>query len=104
MGRIVIFTRLAAAPGRRAELIAAFAPLHDAVGGEPGTAVFAMHAAADEPDVLLGYEVYDDEAALARHRDSDAVRHLVARLDGLLARPPEITYAVPVRATGLAGS
>jgi quinol monooxygenase YgiN len=98
---IAVFTRLEAAPGRRDELRAAFESLHDAVAAEPGTVVFAMHEATEEPDVVLFYEVYDDDRALAVHRDSAAVRDVVARLGGLLARPPEVTYARSARAKGL---
>ncbi len=74
MAPIVIFTRLTAQPGRRAELLAAFAPLLDAVADEPGTEVFVMHTARDDADVVLFYEVYRDEVALATHRESEAVR------------------------------
>jgi quinol monooxygenase YgiN len=98
---IAVFTRLEATPGRREELQAAFESLHEAVTLEPSTAVFAMHEATEEPDVVLFYELYDDDRALAIHRDSPAVRDVVAQLGGLLARPPEVTYARPARAKGL---
>ena len=98
MASIVIFTRLTAIPGRRAELLAAFAPLVDAVAGEPGTEVFVMHTARDDADVVLFYEAYRDEAALATHRESEAVQAVVPRLGDLLAGPPEITYARPADA------
>ena len=94
MNPIVIFTRLTALPGRRDDLLAAFAALLEAVKSEPGTEMFVMHTARDDDDVVLFYEVYRDEASLAAHRDSDAVRAVVPRLDGLLAAPPEITYAL----------
>ena len=76
---IVITSRVTAVPGGRDALIAAFDPLHAAVADEPGTVIFAMHE-ADE-NGLFFYEVYRDEAALAAHRDSAAVRDLVGRLD-----------------------
>jgi quinol monooxygenase YgiN len=94
---IVIVTRLTAVPGRREELLAAFEPLHAAVADEPGTEVFTMHIARDDPEVVMFHEVYRDEAALAAHRNSAAVRDLVDRLGDLLAGPPEITYLEPVR-------
>ena len=53
-----------------------------------------MHAARDEADVLLGYEVFRDDAALAEHRASEAVARARERLDGLLVGPPTITYAL----------
>jgi quinol monooxygenase YgiN len=100
---IVIFTRLTAQPGRRAELLAVFAPLLDAVAVEPGTEVFAMHTARDDAEVVLFYEVYRDEVALASHRESEAVQAVVPRLGDLLAAPPEITYARPAIASGEGG-
>lgn len=90
---IVIFTRLVARPGRRSELLDAFAPLLAAVEDEPGTDVFAVHTARDDPDALLCYEVFRDDAALAAHRESEAVRTMVAELGDVLAAPPEVTYA-----------
>jgi quinol monooxygenase YgiN len=95
--RIIIITRLVAAPGRRDDLLAAFDGLHAAVAAEPGTEVFTMHTARDDVDVVMFHEVYRDEAALAAHRESAAVRNLVGRLGDLLAGPPEITYLEPVR-------
>jgi quinol monooxygenase YgiN len=90
---IVIFTRLVARPGRRDEVLEAFAPFLAAVEREPGTEMFTANVARDDPDMLLCYEVYRDGDALAAHRDSDAVRDLVARLGDLLAGPPEVVYA-----------
>lgn len=101
MARIVIHARLQAAPGRRADVAAAMAPLFDQASTEPGTEVFAMHEARDDPDVLVFYEVYRDADALAAHQAGPAVRAAVGALDGLLARPPDITYLTPARALGL---
>jgi quinol monooxygenase YgiN len=95
VSEIVIFSRLQAQPGRGAELAAAFDDLNDAVTREPGTITFSMHVARDDPDTILFYEVYADDDALAAHRESDAVRDVVRRLDGLLTGPAEITYAHP---------
>jgi len=89
----VIFTRLRAAPGRVDALRAAFEPLYEAAAGEPGTVAFAVHVAADDPGLLLCYEVYADDAALARHQVSDAVRAAVSRFGELLDGNPEVTYA-----------
>jgi quinol monooxygenase YgiN len=93
MARVIIFTRLVAREGKLGELRAALGELTVATRAEPGCEAFAVHAARDEPDVLLGYEVFRDEAALADHRATDAVARARARLDGLLVAPPEITYA-----------
>src|SRR2546428_398487 len=72
--RVVIFTRVTALPGKRDELAAAFADLHDAVALEPGCEMFIMHAAREEPDLLLFYEEFAVQAAPEAHQESDAGR------------------------------
>jgi quinol monooxygenase YgiN len=91
---VVIFTRLTAKPGRRNDLLAVLRELGAATLAEPGNEQFAVHAARDEPDVVLGYEVFVDDAAVVDHRATEPVRAARERLDELLAEPPEITYAL----------
>jgi quinol monooxygenase YgiN len=91
---VVIFTRLTAVTGRRDELLAALAELTEATRAEPGNVVFVNHAARDDPDVVLGYEVFRDQDAIDAHRATDAVRVARDRLETLLAEPPVITYAL----------
>jgi quinol monooxygenase YgiN len=55
--------------------------------------VFVVHAARDEPDVVLGYEVFSDDDALTAHRATDPVRVAQEQLAEVLAEPPEIVYA-----------
>ena len=93
MPRVVIFTRLTAAPGRRAELLAALEALGDATRQEPGVETFVVHPARDEPDTVLGYEVFHDDAALAAHQAAEHVQAIGPTLAALLAAPPAITYA-----------
>ena len=94
MGRIIIFTRLTAASGKRAALRDALDELAVSTRSEPGNEMFVVHEARDEPDVLLGYEVFRDEEAVTAHRATDAVAQARMRLDDLLAEPPVITYAL----------
>jgi quinol monooxygenase YgiN len=90
----VIFTRLVAREGRFDELREVLDELAAATRAEPGCEQFVVHAARDEPGVLLGYEVFADEDALSAHRATDAVAEARARLDELLEEPPTITYAL----------
>jgi quinol monooxygenase YgiN len=91
---IAIFTRLTAKPGRRDDLLAALAELAVSTRAEPGNEQFAIHAARDEPDVVLGYELFVDENAIDAHRATEPVRVARERLDDLLTEPPEITYGL----------
>jgi len=43
---------------------------------------------------VLGYEVFDDDAAVEAHRGTDAVRAAREALDTLLVEPPSIHYAL----------
>jgi quinol monooxygenase YgiN len=94
VSRIVIFTRLTAAPGKRAALRDVLDQLAVSTRAEPGNEMFGIHEARDEPDVMLGYEVFRDDEALAAHRATEAVAQARERLDDLLAEPPVITYAL----------
>lgn len=93
MPSVVIFTRLTALPGRRDDLLAALDALARATRAEPGVATFVVHPARDEPDTVLGYEVFRDEAALASHRASEHVAAIGPALEALLAAPAVVTYA-----------
>jgi quinol monooxygenase YgiN len=94
MARTVIFTRLVARAGKLDELRKVLDDLAVATRAEPGCEQFVVHAARDESGVLLGYEVFADDDALAAHRATDAVAEARARLDELLDEPPTITYAL----------
>ena len=94
MTRVVIFTQLTAKPGRRDDLLALLDELSIATRAEPGNEVFVVHAARDDPDVVLGYEVFADEQAVTDHRTTDAVRHARDGLADLLVDDPVITYAL----------
>jgi quinol monooxygenase YgiN len=93
VAQVVIFTRLTASPGRRDELVAALEKLGAATRREAGAEIFVVHPARDEPEVVLGYEVFADDAALTTHRASEHVAAIGPQLTELLAAPPEITYA-----------
>ena len=91
---IVIFTRLTAVPGRRDELLTMLNELGVATRAEPGCEQFVVHAARDEPNLVLGYEVFVDDDAVVDHRATEAVKVAQERLPELLTGPPEITYAI----------
>ena len=92
-----------AQPGRRAELLEVLRELVDAAAtGEPGTLVYVMHEAADDPDVVVSYELFADEAALAAHRDSPVVASVMPRLNALIVEG-SFRRLDPTLATGLPG-
>jgi quinol monooxygenase YgiN len=88
-------------PGRRAELLELLRELVDAAEtDEPGTLVYVMHETADDPDTVVSYELFADDAALAAHRDSAVVASAMPRLNELVAEG-SFRRLDPALATGL---
>lgn len=93
--------KMTAQPGRRDELLDGLRELVDAVvADEPGVLVYAFHTVDGEPDVVLSYEVFADEAALAAHRDGPAVARVLPRLGPLVAAT-EAWRGEPVMGKGI---
>jgi quinol monooxygenase YgiN len=101
--RVAVVAKLRALPGRGQELTAALLPLFDGLEQLPGTPVFCIHEATDDPDSVVFYELHRDEAAF-EDADAAAAALLGDRLDGLLAQPPEITMCRPVRLYGISSA
>ena len=92
-----------AQPGRRAELLELLRELVDAAdAAEPGTLVYVMHEAADDPDTVVSYELFADEAALEAHKASPVVAAVMPRLGPLVAEG-SFRRLTPALATGLPG-
>ena len=95
---VVIFAKLTAQPGKRDELARRLDAIRVEAESEPGTLVFTVHTARDNDDGVLCYEVYRDEAAMAEHREGNALLTLMDVIGDLIAGAPDITYVRPVGA------
>jgi len=64
------------------------------VGGrqEPGIIRFDLLRSAEEEHSFMMYEVFESEAALEEHRETDHYKATVASLDRHLVRPRSKTY------------
>lgn len=101
MPPLAVHARFTAHPGRGDELAAAVDAMFAAAEREIGTLVYAAHRDRDDPDAVVMYELYADDAALDVHGGSDEAARFGAVLDELLAREPDVWFSRPVRATGL---
>jgi quinol monooxygenase YgiN len=68
---VAIVARLTIREGRADEYVAAFAPLLEQAEKEPGTLLYAVNRAKDDPHVFWTTEVYADDAAFAAHSASE---------------------------------
>lgn len=55
----------------RAEIAEALRTLAEASRREPGCVSYIPHQLTEDPDTVLIYEQYSDDAALAAHRESE---------------------------------
>jgi len=94
--------KMTAVEGKRDELLQTLDKLLDAVAGEEGTEVYALHLDAADGNVVWFYELYTDMDALTVHGGSEAMQAAGPELGALLAGRPELIFLTPVRAKGLA--
>jgi autoinducer 2-degrading protein len=74
-----IIVRFQVMPGHVENVIAA---LNEAAGpsrAEPGCHVYIANQDRSDPNVVVMYEVYDDEAALEAHRETEHFKEIVAK-------------------------
>jgi quinol monooxygenase YgiN len=86
--------------GRRAELVALLERFERDSARRPGCRRYTFAETLADPDMFVLLSEWDTREALAAHHSSDAFAGFQFGLDGLLARPSEMTiYSVsdPVR-------
>lgn len=71
MSHVAICARVTVKEGKADEYIAAFAPLLEQAGKEPGTLLYAVHRSKDDPHAFWTTEVYANEEAFAAHSASE---------------------------------
>ncbi len=98
---IAYVARMTAKSGRRDALLARLRELVDAAAAEPGTITFTMHTVDDDPDVVVSYELFADEAAFDAHRGSPTIARVLPQLRDLIAASA-IERMEPVFGKGLA--
>jgi quinol monooxygenase YgiN len=101
VAKVSMLARLKVHEGKGDELIAAFGSIFDQVENEPGTELYALNRAKDDPDSFWFYELYTDVDALGAHGSSEVMANAAAAFGPLIAES-ELVLGEPVRAKGLA--
>ena len=92
---VVAIAELYGISGRRDELVAALAEAERGADARPGCIRYAFAATLADPDVFVLVSEWRDQAAMDAHYGSQAFANFQLSLDGLLARPSEMTvYSV----------
>lgn len=100
-GKVAVLARIPAQPGKRDELVAALQAAIDNANTEDDTLLYILHTDDNEPDTVLFYELYTNEAALIAHGTSDAFKAIGMTLREYAGGRPEITKLNPVNGKGL---
>jgi quinol monooxygenase YgiN len=77
--------------GRRDELLAVLGQFEQRTAGEPGCRRYGFAATLADPDWFVLVSEWDSQEALDTHYRSEAFAQFQFALDGLLARPSELT-------------
>lgn len=85
MSRIAIIATMEPTPRSRNQyLTELMAHRRRSLEGEPGTLAFEVLVPHDEPDQILLYEVYADQAAFDAHRKGASMAEIARNTKGLL--------------------
>lgn len=86
-----VVVRIQIKPGKRDQFIKAM--LDDAVGSvdnEPDCLLFNVVQNSEDPDRIHLYEVYKDEDAFERHRQTPHFQRWINTVEDWLVQPPDI--------------
>jgi quinol monooxygenase YgiN len=100
MPKVAVVARVKAKQGRAEDLIAAFRPVLSQAEKEPGTLLYVLHRAKDDPDLFWVCELYADDDAFAAHSGSDAMAAAAPALGDVIAES-ELIIGEPVSAVGV---
>lgn len=90
MAKVSVIAKITALPGMRDEMVTVLSDVATAAQDEPGTELYAMNLDKSDENVIWFYEVYADEAALAAHSGSEAMKAAGAKLRDKAAGRPEL--------------
>lgn len=94
---LIITAKVKLQPGTGEEFLEAYRWMRPQVMNDPGAILYMVHPSVDDPDEFLFYEQYESDEAFAYHLSTDHFRALSARIDPLMAAPPEIGKWVEVQ-------
>ena len=93
---IIVTAEFTPVEGAYDQVVAALAPAIAEVHEEPGCLLYAIHESPTGQIMMI--EKWETVELLDAHGAGDAVKRLNASLEGLLAKPVDVTRLVPIPA------
>ncbi|SOD98075.1 putative quinol monooxygenase [Blastococcus haudaquaticus] len=93
---LIVIGSAVAAPGRRAELVAAARAVTAATQGDRGCLAYSFSADLEDPDRIHSIEIWADRASLDEHMTHPHTEEFLRVAPGLVAGEPVMSfYDVP---------
>lgn len=89
---IVLTAIIHTAEGKGDAVETEFKKLVPMVLKDPGAIAYALHRAVDDPNKFLVYEIYENQAALDYHRQTEHFKAFGLATKGMYAARAEISY------------
>jgi quinol monooxygenase YgiN len=89
---LVMLSAAAAAPGRRDELVAAARTVATATRADRGCLTYSFSVDVEDPDRVLGVEVWSDRAALDEHMCHHHTQEFLAVVAELITGEPAMAF------------
>ena len=87
---LIVTAKVRLQEGRAEEFVEAFRGMQPQVMKDPGAILYTLQRNADDPHEFLFYEQYEGKEAFDYHLSTDHFKALSAKIDPLMAEPPEI--------------
>jgi quinol monooxygenase YgiN len=100
---LIIIGQATSRSGRRQDLRDAVAEMARVTRSDEGCELYGFYADVTDPDVILGVEVWHDEAALDAHMAHDHTRSFIETVPELVVGTPVLHrfHSEPVRESSL---
>lgn len=96
---LIIIGSAAAAPGCRADLVAAARAVTAATRDDAGCQSYGFYTDLLDENTIVSVEIWRDQTALDEHMTHEHTRQFMAAVDGLVAGQPVMSrYPVPAGA------
>ncbi len=87
---LTVVARIQAKPEKAAEVRQALIGLVEPTHREAGCVTYVLHESTLDPTLFVFYETWKSQEDLDKHLKTPHLQAILARVDELLAQPPEI--------------
>ncbi len=92
MSAVIISAVMRMNEGKSDEFAKGFLELQPKVLKDPGTIIYVLHRAVDDPDKFLFYEKYASDEAVKYHTSTEHFKEFFQKMGPIMKGKPEVSY------------